>query len=397
MPGPQDDWAAWDSTTQPLHLRGAPRRSGLPPLPQSQQRSVDMLARPPYTPEVPPRLGRTGGPAAPKRRKGRALGIVLLVVLLLALFGGVALAHRAYDFGTAISNQGPFTTQTGFMSGVDRMNVLVMGYGGAGHDGADLTDSMMVISVVPSSGATTMISVPRDLWVQVPPNSGQYAKLNTAFQDGVQNGYSGLSAGRLAGGAEAAQKVSDVLGIPVTSWVTLDFQGFRSLVDALGGVDINVPTAFTANYPKNDNPQIDAGWKTIQFKTGLQHMDGERAIEYARARYVLTPASEGSDFARSVRQQILVKAILSRARQVSAWPSLLNATTALQQAIFTNLSLADLALFAEKMDFSHAERIGLSNDNVLTGAQSSDGQAILLPQNGNWDAIKQYVAAHLKG
>jgi LCP family protein required for cell wall assembly len=320
----------------------------------------------------------------------------VLAGLAIVLVLGILAVHRAYDFGSAISTQAPFSTQTGYMSGVGRVNLLVMGYGGAGHDGANLTDSMMVISVVPHDGATTMISVPRDLWVQVPPGSGQYAKINTAYQDGLSNGFGGAAAGKLAAGAEAASKVSQVLGIDVSYWLTIDFSGFRQLIDSLGGVDVNVPTAFTARYPRNDDPAVDAGWKIIHFNTGPQHMNGEQAIEYARARYVLSPLSEGSDFARSARQQLLIHAILSRARQVSAWPGLTSATNALQGALYTNLSLADLALFAQKMDATHAARVGLSNQNVLVDAQTSDGQDILLPANGDWNAIQQYVASNMK-
>ncbi|HEV2403902.1 MAG TPA: LCP family protein, partial [Ktedonobacterales bacterium] len=251
--------------------------------------------------------------------------------------------------------------------------------------------------LIPNGGATTMISVPRDLWIAVPGNTGAGAKLNTAYQDGLSGGYNGEPAGKTAGGDEAARVVSDIIGLPVRFWVTIDFTGFRKLVDALGGVAITVPTAFTAQYPRNDDPRIDPGWKTIHFSVGPQHMTGEQAIEYARARYVTDPVSEGSDFARSARQQLLIHAILGRARQVSAWPGLGGALDALQSSIYTNLSLTDLALFAEKLDATHASHIGLTDQNVLVDAQSADGQDILLPANGDWNAIKTYVAAHLKG
>jgi LCP family protein required for cell wall assembly len=342
----------------------------------------------PPVPLTPTRRGRGA-------RWKRVVGLTLVaLVLLLAIFGGLG-ARRLYAFGQAISPQSPLSSQTGFMSGSQRVNVVVLGYGGSGHDGAYLTDSLMVISLVPSTGATTLISVPRDLWVQVPPDSGQYGKLNTAYQTGLDNGYGNLPAGKLAGGALAARKVSDVTGLNVQYWVTIDFTGFRKLVDALGGVEINVPTAFTANYPINDDPQINAGWKTIHFNAGPQHMTGEQAIEYARARYVTDPVSEGTDFARSARQQLLIRAMLARARQVSAWPGLANAADALQGALYTNLSLADLGLFGQKMSLNNAHRVGLSNQNVLMDAQSSDGQSILLPQNDDWTAVQSYVSQHL--
>ena len=326
---------------------------------------------------------------------------MVALALVVALCTGLgAVVSRVMAFGTAISPHPPLSTQTSFMSGMNRVNLVVLGYGGAGHDGAYLTDSIMVISLAPNDHATTLISVPRDLWVQVPPDSGQYAKLNTAFQDGFYNGYdpgSGqLAPGPIAGGLEAAAKVSDITGLDVPYFLTINFQGFRELVDALGGVDVNVPTAFTARYPINDDPQINAGWKIIHFNTGMQHMNGEQAIEYARARYVLYPASEGTDFARSVRQQLLIRAIISRLKSPEAWPGLSNALSALQRTIYTNLSLADLAAFTLKLDLAHAAHVGLTNDNVLVDAQSASGQDILLPRNGDWNAIKSYVNSHLK-
>lgn len=382
-PGPGSDWAPPDATTRPIPRTSAPA----PYLPA------------PYVPARP--SPRPGSPRRWTRRLRTWLRSpwarrTLLGLLVIALLLGILGIHRLSDFGGAISNQGPFTSQTGYMTGNTRANLLVLGYGGAGHDGAYLTDSMMVLSVIPGSGATTMISVPRDLWVQVPPDSGNYAKINTAYNDGLANGYGALPAGKLAAGAEAARKVSDVLGFPVQYWLAIDFSGFRTLVDSLGGVDMTVPTAFTAQYPANDDAQIDASWKTIHFDAGPQHMNGERAIEYARARYVTDPLSEASDFARSARQQLLIRAILGRARQVSAWPGLNGALDALQRAIYTNFSLADLALFAQRTDFNGAAKVVLSNQNVLTGEQASDGEDILVPNNGDWNAIQHYVAANLK-
>ena len=124
-------------------------------------------------------------------------------------------------------------------------------------------------------------------------------------------------------------------------------------------------------------------------------MDGETAIRYARARYVLDNPAEGTDFARSARQQIMIKAALSKVKQMSTWPSLFNALNALQHTIYTNLSLADLMQFALKMDLTNAHHVGLSNQNVLVDATSSDGQYILKPANDNWQAIIDYVKRQL--
>ena len=120
-------------------------------------------------------------------------------------------------------------------------------------------------------------------------------------------------------------------------------------------------------------------------------MDGETAIEYARARYVLNNPAEGTDFARSARQQLIMKAALSKLKDWHTWPSFFSALDALKHAIYTNLSLADLAQFALKMDLNNAHRVGLSNSNVLMDTTSPDGQAILLPKNGDWNAIRDYI------
>lgn len=349
------------------------------------------VVEPPAYPVFPQNPQRKGRPKRKHQRKGCL--ITFLVVLLLACIVGafaVATAQRVLAFGTAISTQSPLSTQTGYMGTSDRVNLLVMGYGGTGHDGAYLTDSMVVMSLLPQSHHTTLVSVPRDLWVQIPAGSGQYHKLNYAYVDGSNNG-----ANAVGGGNEAAQKISVITGLNVKYWLTINFTGFRDFINSIGGIDVYVPDSFTANYPKNDDPNINAGWKKIHFSKGIQHMDGETAIEYARARYVLDNPAEGSDFARSARQQIMIKAALTKVKSMSTWPSMYNALSALEHTIYTNLSLADLMQFALKMDLNNAHRVGLSNQNVLVDATASDGESVLQPANGNWQGIIDYVKQQL--
>ena len=338
-----------------------------------------------------------GGPGgsplkSPRRRRMGCLITPLIVLLLVCIIGAFTLttAQRVLAFGSAISTQSSLSSQTGYVGGSDRVNLLVMGYGGGGHDGAYLTDSMVVMSLMPQSHHTTLISVPRDLWVQIPPGSGRYHKINTAYEFGSNN-----NANPAAGGDAAAAKVSLVTGLGVKYWLTINFQGFRDFINAIGGIDVYVPDSFTAKYPANDDPSVNPNWITVHFSKGMQHMDGETAIRYARARYVLDNPAEGSDFARSARQQIMMKAALTKVKQMSTWPSLFNALTALQHTIYTNLSLADLAQFALKMDLTNAHRVGLSNQNVLVDATSPDGQSVLQPANDNWQAIKDYVNQQL--
>ncbi|HEX6554189.1 MAG TPA: LCP family protein [Ktedonobacteraceae bacterium] len=367
-----------------------------------QQASPGGAYMPPQYPNTPgaqrnpyPQQGQVppGAPQQRPRRRRKGCLITSLVVLLLVCIIGVltiTTAQRVLAFGSAISTQSPLSTQTSYMGTGDRVNLLVMGYGGSGHDGAYLTDSMVVMSLLPQSHHTTLISVPRDLWVQIPPGSGQYHKINAAYEYGSNN-----NAKPADGGNAAAAKVSLVTGLDVKYWLTINFQGFREFIDAIGGIDVYVPDSFTANYPANDDPSINPNWIKVHFSKGMQHMNGETAIRYARARYVLDNPAEGSDFARSARQQIMIKAALSKVKQMSTWPSLYNALNALQRTIYTNMSLADLMQFALKMDLTNAHRVGLSNQNVLANGTAPDGEYILKPANGNWQAIVDYVRQQL--
>jgi len=333
-----------------------------------------------------------GNLSKPKRRGKGCLISAAVVLLVLFILGAITIptAQKVLAFGSAISTQSPLSTQTGYMGTSDRVNILVMGYGGSGHDGAYLTDSLMVMSLMPQNHHTTLISVPRDLWIQYPPNSGNYTKINAVYTLASKS-----NADAVAGGNAVAQKVSLVTGQDVKYWMTINFAGFRDFINAIGGVDVNVPDSFKAHYPANDDPSINASWKTVQFTKGLHHMDGETAIEYARARYVIDNPAEGTDFARSARQQLIMKAALTKLKDWHTWPSFFNALDALKHTIYTNMSLADLAMFALKMDLNNAHRIGLSFSNVLMDSKSNDGQDILLPQNDNWNLIKTYINQQL--
>jgi polyisoprenyl-teichoic acid--peptidoglycan teichoic acid transferase len=334
------------------------------------------------------------------RRKGCMIGClgVLAALVIFAILAGTTIS-KVLAFGSAISTKAPLSTDTGYMNTSDRTNLLVMGYGGGMHDGAYLTDSMLIISVLPQSHHTSLISVPRDLWVQYPPSSGNYSKLNAVYELASNNNNNPQ-----AGGDAANQKVSLVTGMQVNYWLTIDFTGFKKVIDSIGGIDVNVPDSFNACYPKNDDASIDPSWIKVQFDKGMQHMNGDTAITYARAREPLEVCGQGtsenlaelSDFGRSARQQIIIKAVLAKTKQISTWSHLYDAMGALQQTIHTNMSFADLSAFALKMDLTDpkAARIGLSNQNVLEDSQLN-GQYILTAANGDWNAIPAYIQQRL--
>jgi LCP family protein required for cell wall assembly len=371
--------------------------------PQAVPNSGNSAYPQPATPYQQP--GQFAGSPPPafsrrRRRRGGCTIALLVVVVLLVIVGiiGANILQHVSAFGSHImvdKNRSPLSSDNGYMNTSERTNLLVMGYGGGIHDGAYLTDSLLTVSLLPQSHHTSLVSVPRDLYVQYPPNSGQYTRINAIYEFASNN-----DKNPEAGGSAVTQKIALVTGLNVKYWLTIDFTGFKKVIDSIGGIDVYVPDSFNACYPKNDDAAVDPSWIKVQFNKGMQHMDGATAITYARAR---EPAeicggttqnqAELTDFGRSARQQIIVKAVLSQIKQTSTWPRIYSAMDALQNAIHTNMSLADLSAFALKMDLNDpkAAHIGLSNQNVL----QVNPDYTITAANGDWAAIPTYIKEHL--
>ena len=271
----------------------------------------------------------------------------------------------------------------------DRVNLLLLGYGGAGHDGPFLTDSLMLVSLDGIEGTATLISVPRDLWVTIPKgkyNSAFQAKINEAFAIGGNHG------DRDEGMRLAAEVVSDVLGLKIERTLALDFRAFRTVVDRIGGIEVNVERAFSSIYPASDT---DESWIDIAFKAGPQHMDGETALRYSRARYA--DGIEGSDFARSARQQRVIFATRDKVASTGAFQTLLGLLDALRDNVRTDLSLSDMRVLgdvAKNYDDARAARGALTNQNLLQNfnIRFADGVGFTLqPRVDGFGEVRAYV------
>lgn len=318
--------------------------------------------------------------------KRGALALLVLVLLL----GAVGFV-RVNRFSKGISDRGVFTSEIGKRAGDGgRFNLLVLGYGGENHDGAFLTDSILVYSIPLRGGEASQISVPRDLWIESPPDSGEFRKANAAYA---------VARARTDDPRKAAdatvESLSGALGAPIHGWMTIDFNGFRDLVNALGGVNVNVQREFTARYPENDDPSVSAKWINVKFRKGPQQMDGEQAIRYARARYIADPA-EGSDFARAARQQRLLAAIKSKAASPAGLLRSFAIMGAVEDDIQSNVSAGDLARIFRR-GVSEERSVVLSTENVLAESTSDDGQYILVPEDGDWESVHRFVQDSLKG
>jgi LCP family protein required for cell wall assembly len=180
-----------------------------------------------------------------------------------------------------------------------RINILILGRGGANHPGGLLTDTIQLISINPSEPSLAMLAIPRDLAINLPGDG--FNKINTAYSLGEQKK-------KGSGGAFAKKVVSDLLDIPIHYYIDLDFTGFIKIINTLGGVTINVEKGFYD--PEFPAPDM-RGYQPFSVKAGVQRMNGETALKYARSRH--GDNGEGSDFARAKRQQQVIKAVLSEA------------------------------------------------------------------------------------
>ena len=253
---------------------------------------------------------------ARKRRVFPIVFWVVMAVVLILLGAGLA---RAYNVSTKIfgSNVSFFERARELLFGGSgaplqgeaqgQINILLLGYGGPNHDGPYLTDSMILASIKPDTKQILLTSIPRDFLWKISAN-GSGAKINEAFADGVGNkiNFSG-------GGASAIAAVEGVSGETIPYFTSLDFQGFVDAVNKVAGLDVNVENTFTDDQYPNDATN---GYLPPQtFTAGQQHMDGARALIFARSRHAA--GVENGDFARSKRQEKILAAFRDKVNSLN--------------------------------------------------------------------------------
>jgi LCP family protein required for cell wall assembly len=260
----------------------------------------------------------------------------------------------------------------------DRVNILLLGMGGAGHDGPYLTDTNIILSVQPSTKQIAMISVPRDLGVNI---NGDIRKINYADAYGEANNPG-------SGGEYARQIFEKTFKISVPYYVRVDFKAFEELIDEVGGITVNVPRAFTDSQFPGDNHS----YQTIIFEAGNQTMNGGRALQYARSRHGNN--GEGSDFARSRRQQQILTALKERLLSFGTYTNpirIQNILQTLSEHITTNLDFGQLMYLANLGREANEGIKMLVLDNGTNGFLNSyiapSGAFILSPTIGNFDNI----------
>ena len=291
-------------------------------------------------------------------RLTRSVPAAIAAVLVLAVVVGVTLTYkRLDDFVAATTGHhlnpigevaqyvapAPGTIAYKLNHGQE-VNVLLLGMGGYENDAPYLTDSIMSITIDPTTNRVMMASIPRDLTVhmnlQSNPSRIWVQKINAAYEVPyvsiiccVASQYTGPN----GGGYAAEHEVGKITGLTYDRYIAIDFVAFRDMVNALGGVDVCLST----NLDDLEYPNYNNGYMPIHFKAGCQHLNGEQALEIARSRHATEP-EQASDFGRARRQQDIMEAIKKKATTVNGFAKAPALLSALQKNINTDMSLTDM-------------------------------------------------------
>jgi polyisoprenyl-teichoic acid--peptidoglycan teichoic acid transferase len=310
----------------------------------------------------------------------------------------------------------------------ERVNILLLGIAGGMHDGPSLTDTIIFASVDPAQKRVTLVSIPRDLWM---PELVQ--KVNFAYADGeVKKEGGGIIA------AEAA--VEKLLGQDIDYVLRIDFDGFVKAIDMVGGLDVTVErTLDDYRYPVTgresdpcglsderiaslsaeiatgaalENEAFPCRYEHLHFDKGEHKMTGEQALKFVRSRHGVN--GEGSDFARSKRQEKIIAALKDKIFSVDTFfnpVKIVNLSNVLSSSIDTNIkedeyddfvklaqSLKEARIQSVVLDMGNEEeeRFGLLEQPVIS--EKYNYQYVLIPRagNGDYSEIQEFVACEIK-
>ena len=319
----------------------------------------------------PARAPGSGG----RRRRRWGLWIALGVVglLLLALVWGI-LGYRSFASGVDKANGRLPRNAKAQLAKRDRSllseptTILVIGTDGGrapGRGDANRSDSLMLVHLDPSTHRVSYLSIPRDLRVEIPGYGS--SKINAANQIG--------------GPALTLATVKALTGLPVDHVVVVDFDGFKELIDAVGGIEVNVPKPILSNrFDCPYKPARCAKWEGWRFAKGKQHMDGRRALVYSRIRTNQLDPSD-TDITRGNRQQIVADAVGDKIASLGTFVRLPFMGDTLAAPLATDLSaweLAQLGWVRFRASSSLRCRLGgepssLGGESVLLGSEDNVG------------------------
>jgi LCP family protein required for cell wall assembly len=351
--------------------RGGRVKGKVPVTRPSRVRSADESGGGPPTPEY---RGPGGGARRPARwglRIGLGLAALIVFLLVWGIVGWISISGGVSDANKRLSPdaKAQLAKQNGLLMS-HSTTVLMLGTDNsalASRAGDMHSDSIMLLRTDPSHHRLYYLSIPRDLEVPIPGHGTQ--KINAAFQ--------------LGGPALALETIHEFTGLDVNHVIVVNFGDFKTLIDALGGIDVDVPKPIRSNrfdcpYATQAQCQKWQGWR---FAKGKQHMNGERALIYSRIRENMLDPSE-NDITRGARQQAVIDAVTSKLASVGTFFKLPFSGGSFVKPLTTDLSTSQLVELgwvkfrASGADSVHC-RLGGDLGSGGTGSPSEDDPATL--------------------
>jgi LCP family protein required for cell wall assembly len=243
--------------------------------------------------------------------------------------------------------------------GVERL--LLLGFDGE-DGGIGRTDAIMIVVLNRASGEVGVISIPRDLWVDIP--GMEPGRINTVVRAGER------SQGPGQGLPLLRRVLVEQLGLPVDGAIAVSFQGFTEIIDGLGGIDVEVRCPIEDNFISSE---AEGGYESLSLEAGQQHVDGRTALLYSRSRH------GRSDTDRSYRQQSVLVGVKKRVLRVGALPRLPALWRTLSQNAKTDLDLSralSLAGATASADLHSIHGLVIAPP-IVTESRSPDGKWIL--------------------
>lgn len=281
--------------------------------------------------------------------------------------------------------QGPLLSAGAFQpwSGTDRVNILLLGIDlRCGEEGPTHTDSMMVVTIDPVGMSAAALSLPRDMWVEIPGFG--VSRINQAYFQGEAYDYPG------GGAALAVETVEATLGVPIQFYAAVNFEGFIEFVDLIGGITVEAKEAID----DPDYPDSCYGFDPFYIDEGAHELDGAEALKYARTR-----ATAGSDIDRAARQQEVVMAVRDKVLRLNMIPRLLAQAPQLWQSfqknVDTNLGLEEtiqLALLAQDIPREDIH-LHVIDYTYVYNEQTPDGQMVLVPNRERIRGLRDQIFA----
>ncbi len=252
-----------------------------------------------------------------KQRKNRSRRILTIVLVLFVFMATVGASYYWFDskfFGNKRS------ADSGMMVAQDKMTVMIMGVDSRADD-VGRSDTLMVATVDPNKKEAALLSIPRDTRVKIAGHG--YDKINHAYAFG--------------GHKLSKDTVEGLIGVPIDYYILIDIKAFSRIIDAIGGIDIDVEKRMYYEDPYDDS---EGHPLVINLRPGMQHMNGETAIQYVRYR------DEEGDIGRISRQQKFMKAVLDKLATPSIIPKLPAIIQEISSAVKTDMSVSKMISLA---------------------------------------------------